>query len=101
MKDIIALNPMACEQLQIQVSLFQNDCHTYLNTVNILFNDKIIEKIKVHKKQLLSTSENIDAIVNDYFIKKLQPKKRQAKSQKSHSKRKAAEQIINEFNLDL
>jgi hypothetical protein len=98
MNNVIALNPILCPLIGIQTTLVQKNNISYLNTVNILFENKIIEKIRLIDKMLENNKENIDQITRDYFISKLKPKKKKVSINKE-KKNKAASSIMEEFNL--
>jgi D-ribose pyranose/furanose isomerase RbsD len=98
MNNIIALNPTKCSLIEIQTTIVQRGKINYLNTVNILFENKIIEKIHISDKFLENNRENIHQITKDYFISKLKPRKKKVSINKE-KKNNAVSSIMEEFNL--
>ena len=98
MENIIALNPISCTLIDIQVTIIQRNKHIYLNTVNILFENKIIEKIRLRDKYLENNIENINQITREYFTSILRSKNKRVKISKD-KKKQAASNIMEEFNL--
>lgn len=98
MNNIIALNPILCPLIEIQTTLIQRDKNIYLNTVNIIFENNIVEKIRLDHKFLANNKENINQITREYFAAKLKPKKKRATINKE-KKNQAASSIMEEFNL--
>jgi hypothetical protein len=98
MNNIIALNPTSCSLIQIQTTLVQRNKIIYLNTVNILFENKIIKKINIKDRLLKNNKENIDQITRDYFSSKLKSRKKEVSINKE-KKNKAASSIMEEFIL--
>ena len=94
---IIALKPTAFTSIQIQTSIFQRNNDSYINSVNILFDNKIIKKIKVENKLIENTSENIENISREYFISKLKPTIKHTVNKKA--KQKAAANLMDDLNL--
>jgi hypothetical protein len=90
MNNVIALNPILCPLIGIQTTLVQRNKIIYLNTVNILFENKIIEKIRLNDKMLENNKENIHQITRDYFISKLKPRKKNV----NFNKKKETKQLL-------
>jgi hypothetical protein len=99
MNNVIALNPILCPLIGIQTTLVQRNKIIYLNTVNILFENKIIEKISLNDKMLENNKENIHQITRDYFISKLKARIKNVNTNKE-KRNKAASSIMEEFNLN-
>ena len=98
MDNIIALRPKQYQLIEIQTTLVLGNDKTYLNTVNIMFDNIIIEKIRVKDKHLLNNEKNINQITRKYFSDKLKPKKK-TKSNKE-KKKKAVSNLMDELNLN-
>tara|TARA_B110000977_G_C11060349_1_gene485700 strand:+ start:476 stop:772 length:297 start_codon:yes stop_codon:yes gene_type:complete len=97
MDNIIELRPKQYQLIEIQTTLVLGNDKTYLNTVNIMFDNIIIEKIRVKDKHLLNNEKNINQITRRYFSDKLKPKKK-TKSNKE-KKKKAVSNLMDELNL--
>ena len=97
MDNIIELRPKQYQLIEIQTTLVLGNDKTYLNTVNIMFDNIIIEKIRVKDKHLLNNEKNINQITRRYFSDKLKPKKK-TKSNKE-KKKKAISNLMDELNL--
>lgn len=98
MENIIALNPVFCPIIEIQITLILIDHKNYINTVNILLDDKIIEKIRLDNQFIENNKKNVEKIVRDYFTTKLKPINKKVKIPKN-KKKQAASDIMEEFNL--
>jgi hypothetical protein len=98
MANVIALNPVFCPIIEIQITLILVDKKNYINTVNILLDDKIIEKIRFDNQFIENNEKNVQKIVRDYFTTKLKPKKEKVRISKNKRKQ-AASDIMEEFNL--
>ncbi len=95
---IIALLPTAFSRIQIQTSVFQKEDKTYVNTINIVYEGKILEKIKLEDLIELKYV-NPDQIASEYILSKLKNGSKKNQSSTSINKKNAAKTIMNEFNL--
>ena len=68
MNNIIALTPVKFNLIEIQTTLFLENKKIYLNSVNIIFDKKIIKKIKLKDELLLNNENNITQITRKYFF---------------------------------
>lgn len=95
----IALIPKAFSKIQIQTTVILKDGKTYVNSVNIVYEGRILEKIK--QKPLYELQYfNPDSIASDYILSKLTNVNKKSKSRTTpKNKHTAATIIMNEFNL--
>lgn len=98
MDNIIALRPEQYQLIEIQTTLVLGNDKTYLNTVNIMFDNIIIEKIRVADKHILNNEKNINQITRRYFSDKLKPKKNTKINKEK--KKKAVSNLMDELNLN-
>lgn len=96
---IIALAPIEFSQIKIQTTIFQKDGKTYINSVNILCGSKIIKKLRQKPGGVEMKTSKAEQIVSDYLIKTLMSKKKSFSNPTEKTKRGAANNIMNEFNL--
>ena len=97
MNNIIALTPVKFNLIEIQTTLFLENKKIYLNSVNIIFDKKIIKKIKLKDELLLNNENNITQITRKYFFDKLNSKKRTKFNKEK--KKKAVSNLMEELNL--
>ena len=97
MNNIIALTPVRLNLIEIQTTLFIEEEKTYLNSVNIIFENRIIKKIKIRDEFMLKNEKNINEITRKYFLDTLCIKKR--KNYNKGKRKKAASNLMDELNL--
>jgi|TARA_B110000908_G_C10228545_1_gene439321 hypothetical protein len=97
MNNIIALTPVRLNLIEIQTTLFIEEEKTYLNSVNIIFESRIIKKIKIRDEFILNNEKNINEITRKYFLDTLCIKKR--KNYNKGKRKKAASNLMDELNL--
>ena len=66
----IALVPTEFSRIKIQTTVFLKEGKTYVNSVNIIYEGKILEKIKQENSKELKNL-NPDKIASDYILNKL------------------------------
>ena len=94
----IALVPTAFSRIQIQTSVFMKEGKTYVNTVNIIYEGRILKKIKQEDRKELKYLDP-DKIASDYILNKLKNENLKSKSRTTTNKKNAANAIMNEFKL--
>jgi hypothetical protein len=94
----IALVPKEFSRIQIQTTVFLKEGKTYVNSVNIIYEGRILEKIKQENGKELKYL-NPDKIASDYILNKLKIENKKSKSRTTSNKKNAANTIMNEFNL--
>ena len=94
----IALVPTEFSRIKIQTTVFLKEGKTYVNSVNIIYEGKILEKIKQENSKELKNL-NPDKIASDYILNKLKIENKKSRSSTTTNKKNAANTIINEFNL--
>ena len=67
MNNIIALTPVRFNLIEIQTTIYIKEEKTYLNSINIIFENRIIKKIKVRNEFMLKNEKNINEITRKYF----------------------------------
>ena len=97
MNNIIALTPVRLNLIEIQTTLFIEKEKTYLNSVNIIFERRIIKKIKIRDEFILNNEKNINEITRKYFLDTLCIKK--SKNYKKGKRKKAVSNLMDELNL--
>ena len=97
MNNIIALTPVRLNLIEIQTTLFIEEEKTYLNSVNIIFESKIIKKIKIRDEFILNNEKNLNKITRKYFLDTLCIKKR--KNYNKGKRKKAASNLMDELKL--
>jgi len=75
MNNIIALTPVRFNLIEIQTTIYIKEEKTYLNSINIIFENRIIKKIKVRNEFMLKNEKNINEITRKYFLDTLCIKK--------------------------
>ncbi len=96
---IIAHTPTQFTNLSYQVVTSYTNKKTWLNKVNILLDDKIIEKIKLNNMEY--DQQTAKKIAFDFIQKKVTVKKYNSKKQKVNktAKRKAASNLMKDLNI--
>ena len=94
----IALVPTEFSRIQIQTTVFLQEGRTYVNSVNIIYEGRILEKIKQENGKELKYL-NPDKIASDYILSKLKIENKKSKSRTTTNKKNVAYTIMNEFNL--
>jgi hypothetical protein len=94
----IALVPTEFSRIQIQTTVFMKEGKTYVNTVNIIYEGRILEKIKQEAHKELKYLDP-DKIASDYIFNKLKINNKKSKRRTTTNKKNAANAIMNEFNL--
>ena len=64
---IIALQPASLDNLEYQVTLILKERKSYLNSINILFNNKIIKKINKSDELMVYSEKNVNKVLDEYF----------------------------------
>ncbi len=95
----IALTPVAFSKIKIQTTVFQKDGKTYINSVNIIYDGTIIEKIKKQQEYIKTSDFNVEEIAGDYIMGKLKSVNKRGKGFTAQTKKKAVSNIMDEFNL--
>jgi len=96
---IIAHTPTQFINLSYQVGTSHTNKKTWLNKVNILLDDMIIEKIKFNNTEY--NQQIAEKVAFDFIKKKMTVKKYTSKKQKVNktAKRKAASNLMNDLNI--
>ena len=97
MNNIIALTPVRFNLIEIQTTIYIKEEKTYLNSVNIIFENRIIKKIKVRNEFMLKNEKNINEITRKYFLDTLCIKK--GGNYNKGKRKKAASNLMDELNL--
>lgn len=95
---LIALNPSVYQGIEIQVSIFKQGEKCYINSVNIIYQKKIIKKKRFYKVKKKYTQENVESIITSYFNQILEYPKKSKKKVNMEDKRRVASEIMNDFN---
>ena len=95
----IALAPVSFSKIKIQTTVFQKDGRTYINSVNIIYDGTIIEKIKKQQEYIKISDFNAEKTAGDYIMSKLKSVNKSAKGFNAQTKKKAVSNIMDEFNL--
>lgn len=96
---IVALLPKVYSDIEIQLTLIYKGKNSYINTVNIIYKKKIIQKIKPTNRLSENTPQNIDSIINSFFSSKLNTSKFNGSSIKKNAKERAASDLMKKFNI--
>lgn len=95
----IALVPKEFSKIQVQTTVILKEGKTYVNSINIVYEGRILEKIKQKGLKELQYL-NPDSIASDYILNKLTSVNKKSKSSTTtKNKHTAATIIMNEFNL--
>lgn len=95
---IIAMVPKVFTNIEVQTTVFHKEGKTYVNSVNIIYDGRIIEKIKFDCHQELQHIQP-ERIASDYILGKLTLINKKSKSRSTSNTKNAANTIMREFNL--
>ncbi|WP_027137215.1 hypothetical protein [Gaetbulibacter saemankumensis] len=98
-KTIIALTPRVYSGIDIQLTIIQRGEKSYINSVNIIYKEKIINKIKLNGVLKENTPENVDSITSSYFNKVLEISRVSIKEVNKEAKKRVASDLMNKFKL--
>lgn len=96
---IIALAPRMYSNIETQLTLIQQGKKSYINSVNIIYKKKIIQKIKSKGALKENTPENFESIISSFFKSRLKASKPTGSVLKKDAKKRAASEFMNEFNI--